>query len=367
MKRITTKALLCVVAVFAASALAASAASAALPEYKTCIKANPKNTGKFSSKTCSGPEAAGGKYELGEWNQGTSPKFTGKSKNPVNETVNPFNHKVEGAVTCKKEAVEGELTGPKTADIKSKWNKCVVLGTKIACQSAGAGSGEIIGDALKTTLIYLNSAHTKVGVLINPQSGEELAKYECAGGVVKIKATGSVIGEVLGDVNEAQKKNKTALRKGTGGDELQQFAYAAEAGNEANEQNFIEWASNLDEDPPATLPDVDPNLAEFEACVVEGATPTAFGGDEESVPNAQLKCLELSPAFAPEANDDNNEPGEAGTTKYFGYLGQNLGVPQPAFILSEAKGAGPGKESPAPATQVGETEDKGQQMMVKIS
>jgi hypothetical protein len=353
MRRIRTVGLLCVVAVFAASALAASAASAALPEYKTCIK---KAGGNFTNKTCSGPETPGtGKYELGEWNQGSSTTFTGKSKNPVNETVNPFTHTVEAGVTCKTEAVEGKLTGPKTANIKSHWKKCHVVGLKVACQTPGSGSGEIIGDALESKLIYLNSAKTKVGVRIKPQSGKELAKYDCNGEAVKITATGEVIGEDQGNVNVFSKKNKTHLQAGSGGDKLQAFAYEEEKGTEANENGFIEWASSLDEDPPVTVPDVDPNLAEFEACVTEGVV-----SDAQSVPVAEGTCVG---AFGP--NDDNNEPGESGKNKEFGYPGVLSGVPVPAFILSEAKGAGPGKEAPAPATQVGTTENKGQSMEVK--
>jgi hypothetical protein len=345
MRRITTVGLLCVVAVFAASALAASAASAALPEYKTCIKM--KGAGKFNDKNCSLVNGGGtGNYELGEWNQGKSTEFKGKGKNPVNATVNPFTHTVESEVTCKTEKVAGKLTGPKTAEIQSTWKKCHVVSPNVACNTNGHPPGEIVGEKLATTLVYLDAAKTKVGIRIKA-TGSKLAEYECAGGVVKITATGEVIGEDQGNVNTFSKTNTTVLGFGGGGDKLQAFAYNEEKGNEADEQGFIEWASNLDEEGGGpTEIDVDPTRAEFEACVFEGVV-----SDAESEAEAIGTCV-----GAKGPNDDNNEPGELGTSKFFGFPAFPT---QPAFILSQALGAGPGKEAPAPATQIGTTENKG--------
>jgi hypothetical protein len=357
MKRIRALGLLCVVAVFAASALVASAASAALPEYKTCIKAVPKGSGKFADKSCSVPSGAG-KYELAEWNQGKSISFTGKSKNPVNSTVNPFTHTVESSVTCKTEAVAGKLTGPKTAEIQSTWKKCHIVSPNVACNTKGHGAGEIVGEKLAEELVYLDAAKTKVGNRIKA-TGSKLAEYECAGGAVKITATGEVIGEDQGNVNTFSKKSKTVLGFGGGGDNLQAFAYNEEKGNEANEQGFIEWASSVDmEGGGPTEPDVDPNKTEFEACVGEGLTPMPSGDGNGSFAEAAGICIG---AFGP--NDDSDE--SPGASKLYGYPGQLSGVPLPAFILSQALGAGPGKEAPAPATQIGTTENKGQTMEVK--
>jgi hypothetical protein len=56
---------LCLIAVFALSAVASSAASAAPPEFFTCVKAVPKNTGNYTEKECftKASPAGTGKYE----------------------------------------------------------------------------------------------------------------------------------------------------------------------------------------------------------------------------------------------------------------------------------------------------------------
>lgn len=72
---------LCLVAVFALSAVAVSAASAeTAPTYKVCAKV--KETGKFNDKKCSVASKGGkkeGDYELSEWSAAKKKAFTGKN------------------------------------------------------------------------------------------------------------------------------------------------------------------------------------------------------------------------------------------------------------------------------------------------
>ena len=92
MKRFTIVGI-CLVAVLALSAMVAGSASAAFPEYKTCIKAAVKNTGNYSEKTCStASKVAGtGKYERAEWDKGKKTSTKGKNVGtPKNNIVNPL-------------------------------------------------------------------------------------------------------------------------------------------------------------------------------------------------------------------------------------------------------------------------------------
>ncbi len=148
---------LCLIAVFALTAVFAGSASAAAPEYFTCLKATTKNKGNYSDKECFTPatatpevkESGTGKYERGAWNAGKKTTFKGKGKNPKNNNVNPLGEcikpseaekaekekelgkevpcetysqgkgKIEGTTECKTEKLEGEITGPKTIEVEN--------------------------------------------------------------------------------------------------------------------------------------------------------------------------------------------------------------------------------------------------------
>jgi len=309
MKRIKVMGLL-LVAVFALSAVMVSSASAGLPEYKTCHKAVPKNTGNFSDKLCSTPVGGTGGYEIGAWNEGKKTTFTGKGSKPVNRTINPFTEKVEGEVECKKEAVAGKVIGPKETENKSTWTTCKASG--LPCQSALAAPGEIKGDNLEGVLVYLDAAKTKVGVKIQPKApSSELAKYEC-GGIVNITATGAVIGEHSGDTTFTKGNTNTF---GPGAGLHQKYYYQEEQGTDATFLGYLAWAPG------------------YKACVTEGVTE-----DGETLAESEANCfgVEVGP--------------------YPGFPG-----PPPSFILSTATGAINGE---GPATQTGVTVDKGELMKV---
>jgi len=112
---------LALVAMFAMSAIVASAASAALPEQVPA-------TGKF----------------------------TGTSGASTFETLK------EEKVKCTSDAITGEITGAKSSKATITFKGCEGLGLK--CNSEGAGSGEIV---LKVTgeLVYIMKSTKEVGLI----------------------------------------------------------------------------------------------------------------------------------------------------------------------------------------------------------
>ena len=238
---------LCLVAVFAMSAVVAASASAALPEYKACGKAAKnlakKYTGVYTDKACSIAatpteitEGKTNKYELVGTEKFKKLAFKGKGIVPaVNQIVNPITSKVEGATECTKEADTGTITGPKEQELTVNYQKCKALGK--VCESPGAGAGKINTNVLVTTLVYLNAGHTEVGTLVKPKSGSIITEYNCEG--QKVVATGAVIGQNSGNVNVINKEGTTTYTHGAG--VLQQWQYVEGLGNEATAKGYYEW------------------------------------------------------------------------------------------------------------------------------
>jgi hypothetical protein len=164
------------VAVFAFSALAASVASAAAPEFKPwCYK---KGAGsKYATKAkCEKNEAT-----TGEWSRIT---FTSTSGAAVLET------KAGIPVKCKSDIDEGELTGPKTDTVIVRFKECEALGKP--CQS-DAVAGEIVTKPMVSLLGFIKKA-TEVGIALSPETGTVLAEFECGGAPIVVE--GSVIGKI---------------------------------------------------------------------------------------------------------------------------------------------------------------------------
>jgi hypothetical protein len=200
---------LCLVAVLALAAVAVSSASAALPEYKTCVKA-PKvgkttPTGEFSDKNCS-VAAAGGKYQLGSWSEAKKQGFKGKngvstldSYIPENEATPWTGGTVVGVVQCKSGKSAGEITGPKTSTVTVEFKTCSSEGKK--CTSSGQKAGTIKTALLKATLGNISGG---VGSDVESVSGGPSAEFDCEG--LKIVTNGSVIGVNSGNVNKFSKE-----------------------------------------------------------------------------------------------------------------------------------------------------------------
>jgi hypothetical protein len=70
------------------------------------------------------------------------------------------------------------------------------FGTNLKCNSAGAGTEEIVFNALKGTLFYVTNDtgenKGEVGLLLEPEAGAEVTKYVCGGVTETMTVTGSV-------------------------------------------------------------------------------------------------------------------------------------------------------------------------------
>lgn len=218
MKRIRIMGL-CLVAVFAFSALVAASASAmeVRPTYKTCIKV--KETGKFNLKNCTGASKGGkkeGDYELAAWNAGKSVKFTGKNGvSTLTSYIKGFG--IVGAVSCKSAKDVGAETGPSSSEVVAEFKTCTSSGEK--CASPGQKAGTIKTDKL-VGLLGLNGA--KEGQIIEKVSGAgpggQSAEFSC--GEEHISTTGSVDAEQTKNLTEASKESGTVFAVNAGGENV---------------------------------------------------------------------------------------------------------------------------------------------------
>jgi len=204
---------LCLVALFALTAVAVSSASAAEPAFYECAKTTG---GKFSNKTCSAPgEGKTGKYELKE-GIGKGKIFKGKGGSATLHTP-----AVGGEVVCKSFKDSGFVNSPTTENkVISEFKTCTSLGKK--CASPGEKAGTIKTTDLKGVLGYINKAKKEVGVALSAESGSVLAEFNCEG--LEIVTTGSVIGRQLGDINTFSKTSESVFKvNGEGFQEVKNF------------------------------------------------------------------------------------------------------------------------------------------------
>jgi len=226
---------LCLVAVFAFSALIASAAFAADPEYMVCGKAAKEGKtelGHYSGKVCGNSEfveAGGQKYERLPESAAKKTGFKGKNEGePHNNIVNPFGEKkggpkepgtIEGTTTCAKEKVVGTTTGAKTTSWSTVYTKCGAVVSKIPteCNTLNAKKGEIKTDVLSSTLVNLDKGpgHKRVGIQVKGGGpGGRLAQYECLEKGLNVEVFGEILAEVTGNLNVANKSTKATAVEG---------------------------------------------------------------------------------------------------------------------------------------------------------
>ena len=203
---------LALVAVFAISAVVASAASAALPRFSSsgvCIKANAVvgwptfTTGSvwyYGGSTCS-PSShtapAAGAFALGTGAFGLSP-FYSESEVPTEtallETVGGSKVECKGTATEPTVRDLGELTAERSNREVVRFVNCVSSGVK--CTTAGAATGEIVTNLLASKPVYLTEAETAaggVGIALTPATaGGLFAKFVCGGLItVEVGESGS--------------------------------------------------------------------------------------------------------------------------------------------------------------------------------
>ena len=191
----------------AAPAVVPASASAALPEYRTCVKAAPRNTGRFNDRFCSEPNGGGtGKFELGAWNQGRKLTIKGKGGEatlrgyiPESELTPWTGGPSIGPVQCKTAKATGELSGPKTTTIVLELRSCSTEGKK--CTSLGAKTGVVVTRPLTATLGYVLGG---VGADVEASDHGAFAEFGCEG--LNVATRGSVIGTIVGNVNSVSRE-----------------------------------------------------------------------------------------------------------------------------------------------------------------
>jgi hypothetical protein len=193
---------LALVAVFAMSAVAASVASAQLPEFVRCAKVAAGEPSSWEAG-CTKAKVGGGyakvsagpglcvKVAPGEpssWANATcttagtgfikiaaagKPKFTSASGLTELETVSGTK------VICKKDTNKGELTGDQTDTVTITFTECTFEGKP--CTTGKEPAGTIVTNLLASKLVYLNEAHTIVGLALTPQAGpgKLFAEFVC--------------------------------------------------------------------------------------------------------------------------------------------------------------------------------------------
>lgn len=255
---------LCLVAVFALSALIVSSASAAAPEFKICGKAAKSGklyTGHYTDKACSKhateaeeKEGKKNKYERVEWTKAKKKTYKAKNKGtPHNNIVNPFGEKdggesepakIEGTTECTKESVVGEVTGPKTEKWHTVYTSCKAEETP--CNTKGAKAGEIKTEELEAELVFLNSAKTEVGLRVKGKGKEGLlAQYECIGGTLNVLVTGEVLAKTSGNINTANKKTTQVVKEGPL--HMQSNLFIEGTNSEAEGKGYFEWGFEYEE------------------------------------------------------------------------------------------------------------------------
>ncbi len=200
---------LCLVAVFAMSAIASASASAAAPEYQICgklskSKVTKKYEGHFSNKECTASSTEGA-YELESYTAAKKTEFKTKSGASALDVYIPGTG-VVGETTCKTSKDVGHVTGAKTATDVVLFEKCESSGKICTGDQAGSKKGDIETYTLDETLVA--SAESKTGVAQEVKGGGpggESAAFNCEG--EEISTTGAVSGEITGDIKKASKES----------------------------------------------------------------------------------------------------------------------------------------------------------------
>jgi hypothetical protein len=154
---------LCLVAVFALSALVATAASAALPEFEYYNTKTKKDEPLY--------EKSG----------------TKKAQKIAYTDVGLKRSKLEGGVVieCEHNTAKGDIEGEpskKTVKLKVTYSECEAPSISSSCQKAPTKPGIIITQSLKGELLYASESpggSLKVANKLTPESKPEFAKFTC--------------------------------------------------------------------------------------------------------------------------------------------------------------------------------------------
>jgi hypothetical protein len=197
--RILGLALAAVCALFAISAVTASAA----PEWGACLKTekNEKKEyqGSFSDKNCSIAQEHG-KYAVTVGSIGKGKKF--KVKGLGNQTLHSV---VPGTgdvpITCTKLKGEGLPKAPNAVEkVNLEFKKCTTLEGSVPCENVGKET--IKTNTLDGTLAEVGG---KVGEILTPESGPFFVEFSCGAVFPKVRVLDQVFGEYTGQLNTVSK------------------------------------------------------------------------------------------------------------------------------------------------------------------
>jgi hypothetical protein len=225
---------LCLVAVFAMSAVVATGASAANPEYGRCLKATPKALSNYDSAKCtklaserSGTEAeklSKGNFKWYTAFGGEKPlEKTGFTAVLKPTTIATLETKSGTKVTCKALSAAGKYTGNQTVTVsKTDFSECESGGIK--CNTVGAGTGVIKVNPISGELGLISKGETgvkdKIGNVLwptggKPETGPTAAKFvefNCGGLGVEVR--GAVISPVTSNSMKSIATVKFTAAKG---------------------------------------------------------------------------------------------------------------------------------------------------------
>jgi hypothetical protein len=198
---------LCLVAVLAVAAIAATTASAGLPEWGKCV-AKP-GTGKYEDSNCTvkAHGTAGKQYEWEKGSKRPNVPFEGTNVGTGGVLSADYAHcylegqgdvvgysrarceaaggtvyeGYEDKVECEGERNTGETHGAnQIVNVTVKFTGCKLFGS-VPC-SNGENEGEINVNPLKGELGYINKAEKAVGVLLEPATKKsDFVTFNCSG------------------------------------------------------------------------------------------------------------------------------------------------------------------------------------------
>jgi hypothetical protein len=211
-KRLLSTAVCCI-AVTASIASTAGSASATVPTWFECLKAEKSGrtyTGRYDGKLCeqAGEVQANGKYELSE-GIGKGKGFKGKGGQAVLHATTSLG---DATVECTSSGDTGKPALPNLeTNVVVIYKGCKMLGSK-RCNSAGGRAGEVEIAGLEGELVLAeesspSAVELKLQSAAHPGPGGELAQFSCEG--LQATITGELVGARSKDVDAIDKESET--------------------------------------------------------------------------------------------------------------------------------------------------------------
>lgn len=221
--RVTGLSLVCVFAMSAAAATSASAAE--IPVFRVCRHAVPRESGRFNDNLCSlasHGRRGEGKWELGEWHEGTHamPTLSGSIGAP-SLSLYIKTTGIVAKVVCTGSHVAGSVIGLNAISETITYKGCKSMGHKCTSIQAGEIPGRITTYPLFGEFIKISTGSGVALRLEGAGPGGAVAEYDCAFTPVQHDIeTGDSDGEVTGDVNSFSANATNAFSVNAGGEQV---------------------------------------------------------------------------------------------------------------------------------------------------